>query len=188
MKNERPEALTPRGVVVDVAVSVALLLGTALVTLIERQLPSVPAATGVVLILLELALVFFAIGYALRAATYLWDQFSFLVERVANSATWTRLKAGFAWVLGWVLRALRALLKIAEAIIAILILYVIVDAVLTHFGIKLWSGPAGIVAPKSRNPEELAPWVVLVIGFVVAAWLIRGVSVLVQQRWRAALS
>src|SRR5262245_65988823 len=95
MKNERPEALTPRGVVVDVAVSVALLLGTALVTLIERQLPSVPAATGVVLILLELALVLFAIGYALREATYLWDQFLFLVERVANSAPCTRYIAGF---------------------------------------------------------------------------------------------
>jgi hypothetical protein len=200
MTDGTPEALTAKGMTKDVAASVVFLLGTALIEYIKRHFQVESGFTGTFLLLSELTLIAFAAGNALRAANYLWGEFSSLAGRIANDPNLPRLKAGAAWALGGALRGLRAILTyvvIAFAgIIGALIIWVVLLAVLHHFGIELSPllakldnllGVRSFAAPAEPElPTPLGTQIAFatVLGLVILGWLIRGVSYFVQRRWR----
>jgi hypothetical protein len=199
MTDGTPEALTAKGMAKDVAASAVFLLGTALIEYIKRHFQVESGFTGTFLLLSELTLMGFAAGNALRAANYLWGEFSSLVGRIANDPNLPRLKAGAVWALGAAVRALRAVLTYAviafAGIIGALIIWAVLLATLHHFGIELSPFLAKLddflgirkftVPAEPELPTPLGSQIafVTVLGLVILGWLVRGVSYFVQ-RWR----
>lgn len=104
MSYEQPHQLTLSGIIKDVSASAALVLGTALVEYLLSKLSRPPFQLVVLLHLLEFTLVCFAAGYFFKAATYAWEQFAVLVERVATSKAWFHLAKLVASLLRFLLR------------------------------------------------------------------------------------
>ena len=153
MTDGTPEALTAKGMAKDVAASVVFLLGTALIEYIKRHFQVESGFTGTFLLLSELTLMGFAAGNALRAANYLWGEFSSLAGRIANDPNLPRLKAGAAWALGVPLRGLRAILTYVVIAFAGIIGALIIWAVLLGHVAPLWHRAVPVPGKARRLPR-----------------------------------
>jgi hypothetical protein len=93
MADEQPELLTPKGITLEVIRSLIIVGGWSLIEYLRKRVPELPSVVSVVLLLLDLVILIYSLALLVQALGYLWDKFSILVERVAVSPTWPRLKS-----------------------------------------------------------------------------------------------
>ena len=200
MEPSRPEELTARGLANDIAASTVFLLGTALVRYLEHRLDIEQGLPGVLLLLFELTLICFGFGYLLRALNYLWEQFSFLVENVAQSPTWPRIVAASKWLAGVVRSAAVLALVIAVTFLVVVFIWSVLLGTMHHmgkevapllekldrlFGVQRF---ASGVEPHLPSPLESHIVFAYVLATLSLGWLVRGLSYLVQPRVQAVPS
>lgn len=182
-----PEPLTLRGVLSDTFTSLAIILGTAIVEFVKHQFPDLPKSASLLLLLGEITSLVLALGYVLTALRYLWEQFSYLVESIATSKTWPRLKSAAARVAGLLAWALSWAVRIA---IVILILAAVGSSLDTIFPGLLQSPLQQPLTFTEQKAGPMPVWLVLslVFGIPAATLLIRYISFSVQNRWRGTLA
>ena len=170
----------------DKLFSLMLLLGAGLSEYLKSQLADTSTSDGNAVALVELALICFAAICLLRAADVLADQLSAIIVHAAIASSQSRGNARLAWGAGWLLRILGAVLRIAIAALVITISGIVISAVLGALGVELphgLSNAAGAITPLI----ESAVFIAVVVGLIVGAWLVRGISYLLQARCQTSL-
>ena len=167
--------------------SLVLLLGVALSEYLKSQLASTSTPGGNAVVLLELTLICCAFGYVLRTVDALSGQLSVVMERAAISASWSRRKAGMARGSGWLLRILRAVLRIAIAVLVLAIFGIALSVVLRPLGIEILDSPSNLTRRAVPLPIESVIFITVVVILIAGAWFVRGISYLLQARWQAIL-
>jgi hypothetical protein len=194
MADEQPHALTIRGMFSDMAVSAIFLIGTGLVDYLKHRLPAEESLSRAFLLIGELALLCFALGYLLYAMTYLWNQFSYLVEHIAESPTWPRLVKAFKYCAGLAVHALTILLVLAVGLSILAACWTAFIAIMHAQGkllaplLESLDRILGVqrigAAPEPGLPEPIATRTIFftVIGLLLVTWVTRGFSYLVQRK------
>jgi hypothetical protein len=174
----RPEQLTPKGLFGEAVGLLVFAGGALLLQLLLENGPRLPWLAETSLEVMEFAFFLFTLGYLLRGLGYLWDQFSYLVEKVAASPTWPRLRSVLLRLLGWAIRG-------AELIVWAVLCLAVLSAAASL--LPRPTGAAYAVVPVAR-PIPLSALAAVFAAPALAALLVRTVSCVVQARWRDVLS
>jgi hypothetical protein len=204
MSFEKPEPLTLRGGAADIAYTIGLILGTSAVAYVRDRFPIESPLTGFVVLILEAVVAIAALVYLIAALTELWRRFSRLVEDVANSPTWPRVKRAVAWSIRALISACRTVLIVATWLVLIVVAVLVVGALMKYldlykylapileavarifgqqFLFRFGNGHDGFVLPQPIQPTTFIAWIAVL---AVSAWAVRGLSYIVGSPPREA--
>ena len=141
MADEQPELLTPKGIVIEVIRSLVIVGGWSLIEYLRKRVPELPGVVSVVLLLLDLVILIYSLALLVQALEYLWDKFSILVERVAVSPTWPRLKSAGLKIVQATVKTIKFVAVFVMGLLVLDILSLVFNAAFPDFIARLFPVP-----------------------------------------------